>query len=254
MVAVLCVAWWDKARLHFQSSGPGMAGNSDAFVIEADSTSEAGVAREESTNGLKGGQFRSGQIAEDGRTGVGWGQWAYPGRLGWLPETDIDPVVKLYLQGLFGEALGIEAETAEEFLYQGHALVILGEPNRAIELYSRALARDEGLATQVSVHLSMARSLRGEVHLWGEVDIQNHGRAMEQVITAVRHVPDGDIDIALSEIDTLLSDWNRWSELERQEVRVAIASHPAMERLRAHPGLLSLLYRHMGSTAPSRMR
>ena len=121
--------------------------------------------------------------------------------------------------------------------------------NEAIESYSHSLTQ-QGVRATIVVAFAIAQAFRGDPHHWGPLEA--HNRGVPRIGWLSRH--NGDIDLALAEIDDLLSSWNGWSEQERQGVRVVIATHPAMERLRAHPGLLSLLYRHMGSTAPARMR
>lgn len=254
LVAALCVAWWDRVRLQFLTSDQSGAVIPEVFTAEVNETTEAGVAREESAIEGLGGQYRPGQMAEDRRTGIGWGQWAFPNEAVWAEDPQLSLVTRMYFNGYFGRVLEIETDAPEDWLLQGHAAAAEGDLDRAMDLYFQASGGQASLEQRATMHLRLTRLLSGESNFWGEGDGPLQDSPQDQLMEACRHILDNDFETALAQMDAVLSDWNRWSDMEQQGVRVAMASHPAMERLRAHPGFLSLLYRHMGSTAPARMR
>ena len=64
----------------------------------------------------------------------------------------------------------------------------------------------------------------------------------------------GETVAALEKLEELFSLWNEVEELTQQEIRISLAIDPLFGPLRRHPALISMLYRHLGSTAPARLR
>ena len=170
--------WWQLSVLHggtgcgfnFLASDQSGAGIPEVFTAEANETTEAGVAREEAVIEGLGGQYRPGQMAEDRRTGVGWGQWAYPDEAVWAEDPQLSPVTRMYFNGYFGRVLELETDAPEDWLLQGHAAAAEGDLERAMDLYFQASGGQASLEQRATMHLRLTRLLSGESNFWGEVD------------------------------------------------------------------------------------